>query len=93
MKKRLPLFSSHLSVGIAEDKLDSLEKITLSRAIPPNDDIMFRRKRFGGSLIFVAVHRYIKNWSRRIRKGGFHSPLETLNYDLLDVHCGSGGFD
>jgi hypothetical protein len=55
MKKRLPLFSSHLGVGIAEDELYSLEEVTLSRAIAADNDIVLRRERFGNSLILVAV--------------------------------------
>ena len=55
MKKRLPLFSSHLSVGIAEDKLYSLEEVTLPRPIASDNDIVLGRKRFGDSLILVTV--------------------------------------
>ena len=55
MKERLPLFSSHLRIGITEDELYGFEEITLSRAIAPDNDVMLRREGFGDSLILVAV--------------------------------------
>lgn len=55
MKKRLPLFPSHLGVGITEDELYCFEEIALSRAIAPDNDIMLRREGFGDGLILVAV--------------------------------------
>jgi hypothetical protein len=56
MKERLPLLSSHLSVGIAEDKLDSLEEVTFPRAVASDNDIVFGRERLSNSLILVAVY-------------------------------------
>jgi len=55
MKKRLPLFSSHLSVGITEDELYSLEEVTLPRAIAADNNIVLRREGFGNSLVLVAT--------------------------------------
>ena len=55
MKKCLSLFSSHLSIGIAEDELYGLEEITLSRAIAPNNDVVLWRERFGNGLILIAA--------------------------------------
>jgi hypothetical protein len=55
MKKCLPLFSSHLSIGITEDELYGLEEIALSRPIAPNNDIVLRRERFGNGLILIAA--------------------------------------
>jgi len=57
MKKRLPLLSSHLSVGITENELYSLEEVTLPRAIAPNNDIVLGREWFGDSLILVAMRK------------------------------------
>ena len=55
MKKCLSLFSSHLSVCIAEDELYGFEEIALSRAVAPNNDIMLWRERFGNCLVLVAA--------------------------------------
>ena len=54
VKKSASLFPAHLCIGIAEDKSDGSEEITLSRAITPYDDIMFRGEGFDDSLILVA---------------------------------------
>lgn len=85
MKKRLPLFSSHLSVCITKDELYSLEEIALSRAIAPNNDIVFRRERFSDSLIFVTACARM-SMTQELPCEGSRSPLKTLDYDLLDVH-------
>jgi hypothetical protein len=85
MKERLPLFSSHLSVGITEYELYCLEEVTLSRTIAPDNDIVFRREGFCDSLILITAVMQVS----AAEQGAFavsHSPLETLYYDLLDVH-------
>lgn len=55
MKKRLPFFTSHLSVGITENKLDSLEEITLPRAIAPDDNVVFWGEGLSDGLILVTA--------------------------------------
>lgn len=57
MKKRLPLFATHLCVRIAEHKTDSCEEITLPRSIASDNNIVFWRERLDDCLIFVAVTR------------------------------------
>lgn len=42
MKQRLSLFATHLCVCIAEHETNRSEKITLSRSIAPDDNVMFR---------------------------------------------------
>lgn len=55
MEKGASLFASHLSVGIAEDEANGGEEVTFSRAIAPNNHIMFRREGLDHSLVLVAV--------------------------------------
>lgn len=57
MKKRLPLFATHLRVGIAEHKSDRREEVTLSGAISSDDDVEVRRKGLDDGLILVAIAR------------------------------------
>jgi hypothetical protein len=55
MKKRLPLFSSHLSVCITEHELYSFEEVAFSRSIAPNDDVVPRGEGLGNSLVLVTM--------------------------------------
>lgn len=57
MEQRLPLLLSHLCVGIAEHKPNGGEKVTFSRSIATNDDIMFGREWLNYSLFLVAERR------------------------------------
>lgn len=72
MKKRLPLFSAKVSVGIAENEANGRKEITLAGTIAADDDIVFRRKGLNDSLILVAVEprvrrRYfIVQWERLV---------------------------
>ena len=54
MKKGASLFPAHLGIGIAEDKSDGGEEITLSRTIASYDYIVFWREGFDDSLILIA---------------------------------------
>lgn len=85
MKKRLSLFSTHLCVGITQDELYGLEEITFPRPVAPNYDIMLWRERFGDSLVLVTAYPTTLT-ADQDACGGWSSPLETLNYYLLDVH-------
>lgn len=54
MQEGLTLFSAEVSVGIAQDKANGREEITLAGPIAPNDDIVFGRKWLNDSLVLVA---------------------------------------
>lgn len=54
VKKGASLFPAHLRIGIAEDKPDGREEITLPRTIASYDDVVFWGEGFDDSLILVA---------------------------------------
>jgi hypothetical protein len=57
VKQSLALFPSHLRVGIAQNEANSGEKITLSRTIAADNDIVFWGKGFDDRLVFVTIER------------------------------------
>jgi hypothetical protein len=55
VEKTLALLSAHLGVGIAKDKPNSCEEVTLSGSIATNDYVCFWRKWFDDGLVLVAA--------------------------------------
>lgn len=85
MKQSLSFLLAHLSVGIAKHEPNCRKKVTLARAIAPNDDIMLGRERLDDSLFTIAIELSVKIH----REGGHAQPFEALNNDLLDMHLES----
>lgn len=55
MQESLPLLPTHMSVGIAEDKANGREEVTLPRPIAAHDDIVLGGERLDDRLVFVTV--------------------------------------
>ena len=55
MQESLSLLSTHMSVGIAEDKANSSKEVTLPGPIAADDDIMLGREWLDDRLIFITA--------------------------------------
>ena len=55
MQQSTSFFSAHLCICIAKYESDRGKEVTLPRAIPPHDDIVFGGERLDDSLLFVTV--------------------------------------
>ena len=55
MQEGLSFFATHLGIGIAEDKSNCGEEVTLARAVATDDDIVFWRKGLDDGLVLVAI--------------------------------------
>lgn len=55
MQKSLTLFSTEVSVGIAQDESNRGKEVTLAGTIATNDNIVLGRKRLNDRLVLVAV--------------------------------------
>lgn len=85
VQKRAPLFSSHLSISIAEHKSDCRKEVAFPRAIAPDNHVVFRRERLDHGLLLVAGRRLAYSYSHS-RIAQRLVPFEALNDDLFDVH-------
>jgi hypothetical protein len=54
VNESLPFLSSHLRIGIAEDKTDRGEEVALAGAIATDNYIEFGRERVDDRLVLVA---------------------------------------
>lgn len=59
MEQGLSLFPPHMRVGIAKNEANSREKVTLTRTVAADNDIMFGGERLNHGLILVAIHAII----------------------------------
>lgn len=55
MKESLSLFSTHMSVGITENKTDGGEEVAFPGSIAADDDIVLGREWLDDRLILIAV--------------------------------------
>ena len=78
MQKGLTLLSSEVSIGIAEDKSNCGEEVTLARTVAPDDDIVFRRKWLDNGLVLVARQSMsMKSIRLGNRMNGFETRLTS----------------
>ena len=86
----MSIFTTHLTVCVAEDEAHSGEEIALAGAISTDDDIVLGRKGVYNRLGLVASD-YVSD-STTIATDKSSEPFEALYRDLFDVHlegCGA----
>lgn len=90
MQESLTLLSPKVSVGIAKDKANGSEEVTLARTIAADDNIMLGGEWLDQRLVLVA-----KLYSRLVRELrlkvielglGDNIPFKALNDDLFHIH-------
>ena len=75
-----------MCIGIAQDKSNGGEEVTLARSVAADDNIMLGREGLDDGLVLVAVV-ICQTWLRDLDVN-VGSPLKALYDDLLDIHLG-----